>query len=109
MPGGCSVYGATKSGVVVSDPAMAVEFAQYGIRANAISPGHILTDLTPGSPGTTPPGPWLRERIAMRVPVIRTSWWAWPSCWPPIASSYMTGQACFTSTAAASGGGALGL
>ena len=46
MLGGCSVYGATKSGVVALTRSMAVEFAQYGIRANAISPGHILTDLT---------------------------------------------------------------
>ena len=46
MLGGCSVYGAAKSGVIALTRAMAVEFAQYGIRANAISPGHILTELT---------------------------------------------------------------
>ncbi len=46
MLGGCSVYGASKSGVVALTRSMAVEFAQYGIRCNAISPGHILTDLT---------------------------------------------------------------
>lgn len=38
MLGGCSVYGASKSGVIALTRSMAVEFAQYGIRCNAISP-----------------------------------------------------------------------
>lgn len=68
MLGGCSVYGATKSGVVALTRAMAIEFAQYGIRANAISPGHILTDLTQVTWDHPTRAPWLRERIAMKRP-----------------------------------------
>lgn len=37
--------GTTKSGVVAPTRSMAVAFAQY-IRTNAISPGHLLTELT---------------------------------------------------------------
>ena len=49
MLGGCSVYGASKSGVVALTRSMAVEFAQYGIRCNAICPGNIITPMTTGT------------------------------------------------------------
>lgn len=39
-------YAATKGGLVSMVRAMAVEFARYGIRANAILPGWIETDMT---------------------------------------------------------------
>ena len=55
MLGGCSVYGAAKSGVIALTRSMAIELAQYGIRCNAISPGHILTELT--QLGPSHPGP----------------------------------------------------
>ena len=41
-------YGATKGAVVSMIRAMAVEFARYGITANAILPGWIETDMTEG-------------------------------------------------------------
>ena len=44
-----SVYGASKSGVVALTRSMAVEFAQYGIRCNAICPGNIITPMTTGT------------------------------------------------------------
>ena len=44
--GGCSVYGATKCGVLSLTRSMAVEWAKYNIRANCVSPGHIQTALT---------------------------------------------------------------
>ena len=65
MLGGCSVYGASKSGVVALTRSMAGEFAQYGIRCNAISPGHILTDLTQVTWQHPTRSEYLRERIAM--------------------------------------------
>jgi len=69
MLGGCSVYGASKSGVTALTRSMAVEWAQYGIRANAIAPGHILTPLTKAGTWENPErSAYLRERIAMKRP-----------------------------------------
>ena len=68
MMGGCSVYGATKSAVSALTRSMAVEWAQYGIRANAIAPGHILTPLTTVTWEHPERSAYLRERIAMRRP-----------------------------------------
>lgn len=68
MLGGCSVYGATKSGVLGLTRSMAVEWAEWGIRANAVSPGHILTPLTQVTWDHPTRGDYLRDRIAMRRP-----------------------------------------
>ena len=68
MLGGCSVYGASKSGVAALTRSMAVEWAQYGIRANALAPGHILTDLTTVTWENPARSSYLRERIAMERP-----------------------------------------
>jgi len=68
MLGGCSVYGASKSAVTALTRSMAVEWAQYGIRANAIAPGHILTPLTTVTWEHPERSAYLRERIAMRRP-----------------------------------------
>jgi gluconate 5-dehydrogenase len=68
MLGGCGVYGATKSGIVAFTRAEAIELAEWGIRANAVSPGHILTPLTQVTWDHPTRGNYLRERIAMRRP-----------------------------------------
>ena len=68
MLGGCSVYGASKSAVTALTRSMAVEWAQYGIRANAIAPGHILTQLTQATWDNPQRAEYLTERIAMRRP-----------------------------------------
>lgn len=93
MLGGCSVYGATKSGIVALTRSMAVEFAQYGIRANAISPGHILTELTQVTWDHPTRAPWLRERIAMHRPGKPEELVGMSIMLASDASSYMTGQA----------------
>lgn len=93
MLGGCSVYGATKSGVVALTRSMAVEFAQYGIRANAISPGHILTDLTQVTWDHPTRSVYLRERIAMGRPGYPEELVGMAIMLASDASKYMTGQA----------------
>ncbi|MDR1535426.1 MAG: SDR family oxidoreductase [Planctomycetota bacterium] len=93
MLGGCSVYGATKSGVVALTRAMAVEWAQHNIRANAISPGHILTPLTTVTWEHPTRSVWLRDRIAMRRPGKPGELVGICVMLASDASSYMTGQA----------------
>ena len=47
---------------------MAIEWAPYGIRANAIAPGHIATPLTTVTWEHPTRAPYLRERIALERP-----------------------------------------
>ncbi|MDR1732621.1 MAG: glucose 1-dehydrogenase [Synergistaceae bacterium] len=68
MLGGCSVYGATKSAVTALTRSMAVEWAKFGIRANAIAPGHILTPLTTVTWEHPTRSAYLKDRIAMQRP-----------------------------------------
>jgi NAD(P)-dependent dehydrogenase (short-subunit alcohol dehydrogenase family) len=41
-----AVYNTSKAGVVMLTKSLAVEWAQYGIRVNSISPGYIKTEMT---------------------------------------------------------------
>ena len=41
-------YNASKAGVIHLTRSLACEWAKYGIRVNAVSPGYIATDMTPG-------------------------------------------------------------
>lgn len=66
--GGCSIYAATKSGVLAFTKSMAIEWAKYNIRANCVSPGHILTPLTTVTWEHPERSTYLLDRIAMRRP-----------------------------------------
>lgn len=66
--GGCSVYAATKSGMVALTKAQAVEWAKFNIRSNAISPGHIKTALTTVTWEHPERSKYLLDRIAMNRP-----------------------------------------
>jgi len=66
--GGCSVYGATKSGLLSLTKSMAVEWAKYNIRANCISPGHIATPLTTVTWEHPERSKYLLDRIALNRP-----------------------------------------
>jgi len=41
-----AVYNTSKAGVVMLSKSLAVEWAEYGIRVNSISPGYIKTEMT---------------------------------------------------------------
>lgn len=60
-------YAATKGGVISMMKAIAVEHARYGIRANAILPGWIATDMTAASQASEK----FNERVISRVPLRR--------------------------------------
>ena len=92
MLGGCSVYGASKSAVTALTRSMAVEWAQYGIRANAIAPGHILTQLTTVTWEHPERSVYLRERIAMRRPGTPDELVGVVVMLASDASSYMSGM-----------------
>lgn len=85
-------YGASKAGVIAMMRAIAVEHARHGIRANAILPGWIETDMTAGALG------WDRfvDRVLPRVPMRR---WGDPADFGGLAvylasaaSAYHTGD-----------------
>jgi len=92
MLGGCSVYGATKSGVTALTRSMAVEWAKYGIRCNAIAPGHILTPLTTVTWEHPTRSVYLKDRIAMRRPGTPEEIVGCAIMLASDASSYMSGQ-----------------
>jgi 3-oxoacyl-[acyl-carrier protein] reductase len=59
------VYSAAKAGVVAFTKAAAVEYGTKGIRANAICPGFIETEMT-GGPGTAEKFPQLVAGAALK-------------------------------------------
>ncbi|MEG9861284.1 MAG: SDR family oxidoreductase [Parvularculales bacterium] len=60
-------YAATKGAVISMIKSIAVEHARYGIRANAILPGWIATDMTEGAQNSTA----FAEKVIPRVPARR--------------------------------------
>jgi NAD(P)-dependent dehydrogenase (short-subunit alcohol dehydrogenase family) len=92
MLGGVSVYGATKSGVSALTRSMAIEWAKFNIQANAVAPGHILTELTQVTWDHPQRAQYLRERIAMRRPGKPEEIVGMVLMLCSQASSYMTGQ-----------------
>ena len=58
-------YASSKSGVLGLTRGLANEWAQYGIRVNAIAPGVFPTDLNRPLIEGTPRGQWLRQHTPM--------------------------------------------
>jgi NAD(P)-dependent dehydrogenase (short-subunit alcohol dehydrogenase family) len=71
-------YAATKGGVVSMMKAVAVEHGRYGIRANAILPGWIATDMTAHSQDNSV----FTDKVISRVPIRR---WGQPADFGGIA------------------------
>lgn len=71
-------YAATKGAVISMMRAIAVEFARDGVRANAVLPGWIATDMTAGAQGS----PVFTEKVISRVPARR---WGTPADFGGIA------------------------
>jgi NAD(P)-dependent dehydrogenase (short-subunit alcohol dehydrogenase family) len=60
-------YSASKAAVIALTNGIAVEFARYGVRANAILPGWIETDLTAMAQGSAK----FNDQVIGRVPMRR--------------------------------------
>jgi NAD(P)-dependent dehydrogenase (short-subunit alcohol dehydrogenase family) len=60
-------YASTKGGVIAMIRGIAVEYARYGVRANAVLPGWIRSDMTAGLQG------WdkFNQQVIPRVPMRR--------------------------------------
>ncbi len=71
-------YAATKGAVISMMRSIAVEHARYGVRATAILPGWIATDMTAGAQGS----PAFAEKVIPRVPMRR---WGVPADFGGIA------------------------
>jgi len=85
-------YAATKGAVISMIRGIAVEFARDGVRANAVLPGWIATDMTAGAQAS----PAFAEKVIPRVPVRR---WGEPTDFGGVAvylasnaSAYHTGD-----------------
>ena len=86
-------YSGSKAAVTNFTQWLATHFAGTGIRCNAISPGHILTDLTQVTWQHPTRSEYLRERIAMGRPGEPDELTGMAILLASDASSYMTGQA----------------
>jgi NAD(P)-dependent dehydrogenase (short-subunit alcohol dehydrogenase family) len=78
-------YAATKGALLSMTRAMAVEFARHGVRANAVLPGWIETDMTDGMLESEP----MQTKVLKRVPMRR---WGQPADFGGIAV-YLTSDA----------------
>lgn len=65
VAGGVAPYAVSKAGLVQATKTLALELARYGIRANALLPGYIITDLNRDFL-TSELGDKLRSRIPSR-------------------------------------------
>jgi len=81
-------YAATKAGVIAMVRAIAVEYARYAIRANAILPGWIETEMTAPLFGNEA----FEQRVMQRIPARR---WGQPEDFGPIAVYFSSDASAF--------------
>jgi acetoacetyl-CoA reductase/3-oxoacyl-[acyl-carrier protein] reductase len=84
-------YAATKAGVIGIVKSLARECARYNVRANAVAPGFINTEMTQAIPEK------VRDKITAEIPFRRFGEpadiaWAVAYLLSPVASAYVSGE-----------------
>ena len=84
-------YAATKAGVIGMMKSLAREGARYNVRANAIAPGFINTEMTKAIPDK------VKDKITAEIPFRRFGEpediaWAVAYLLSPVASAYVSGE-----------------
>lgn len=104
MLGGNSVYGMSKSGIAAMTRSQAIEWAKYGFRSNALTPGHISTKLTAQLWDDQYYSKYMLDRIAMARPGYPEDMVGMAVLIASDASSYMSGQLCVVDGGCLAGG-----
>lgn len=104
MLGGNSVYGMSKSGIAALTRSQAIEWAKYGFRSNALTPGHISTKLTAQLWDDPYYSKYMLDRIAMARPGYPSDMLGMAVLIASDASSYMSGQLCIVDGGCLAGG-----
>ena len=104
MLGGNSVYGMSKSGIAAMTRSQAIEWAKYGFRSNALTPGHISTKLTAQLWDDPYYSKYMLDRIAMARPGYPEDMIGMAVLIASDASSYMSGQLCVADGGCLAGG-----
>ena len=81
-------YAATKGALIPMIRAIAVEHARYGLRANAILPGWIATDMTAGAQDNNK----FNDNVIKRVPMRR---WGKPADFGGMAVYFASDASAF--------------
>lgn len=104
MLGGNSVYGMSKSGIAAMTRSQAIEWAKYGFRSNALTPGHISTKLTAQLWDDPYYSKYMLDRIAMARPGYPQDLVGMAVLLASDASAYMSGQLCIVDGGCLAGG-----
>ena len=87
-----SVYGPAKAGLSQLTRVMALEWAQYGIRANAIAPGYMDTPLAAPIWANRDMSRWIMNRVPMKRPGLPSDLVGTCQLLASEAGSFITGQ-----------------
>jgi NAD(P)-dependent dehydrogenase (short-subunit alcohol dehydrogenase family) len=99
-----SVYGPAKAGLSQLTRVMALEWADHGIRANAIAPGFMDTPLAAPLWADTDVSRWILNRVPMRRPGHPTELVGTCVLLASGAGSFLSGQTIYVDGGALAGG-----